>query len=350
MKEQKNGDDPLTTLNQATVQVSYNPAITHRPFEGKRVNSYDSRSVMLYGDPRIPGTSGTWSEITTLSEDKYEEYRNSLWSLDSLLRRSHFAYFRAACLDFINQVEEAGERVANGSIPGSGDDSIELLSSKFIRSLLAISSLIKFEQDKSLERIQRSRGENSEEHIRATKEYSHLYDENFGYRFLSRLRNIMHHDTMEVIRFSATASATPSGNIGVCEVRLERSAFLDSQRINNSLKRDLRELEDDPLVIEMVVQSLLGLAGLNRFLRPYAYPDLDQYCASIREFEALFQGAPGLRCLADGQIAPRGDSFSIPNHMSASPDVLSFAHGLIPDLPNIPEMDIPRYDRPEYLT
>lgn len=313
------------------------------------MNSYDSRSVLLFGTPRIPGSSGTWSEITTLSDAKCEEYRHSLWSLDSLLRRSHFAYFRAACLDFIDQVEDAGERVANGSIPGSGDDSVELLSSRFIRSLLTISSLIKFEQDKTLEKISKARGENSGEHTRATKEYSRLYDTNFGYRFLSRLRNIMHHDTMEVIRFSATASATPSGNIGDCEVRLERSAFLDSQEIDNTLKRDLRDLKDDPLVIEMDTQSLLGLSGLNRFLRPYEYPDLDQYCSSILEFEALFRGASGFRCLAEGQISPRGDSFSIPNHMTASPDVLSFARELIPALPSHPEMDIPRYDRPEYL-
>ncbi|BAU94304.1 hypothetical protein N24_0042 [Corynebacterium suranareeae] len=220
-----------------------------------------------------------------------------------------------------------------GQYPGNGSDSVEYLRHKFTNSLLSVCSLIVFEQDKTINAIEKNYGNESEEFKKAKQAYALLFDSNFGYRFLSKLRNVMHHDTMDVLSIDIHAGVNGPIRQGVADVRLARTPLINSRHCNRQLKAQLRELDQDPMYLEMMLQAISGLKVVTRYLRPLVEPALEDHCAILRSFELLYGGEAGQRMLGRGTIEIIEGVPRLPRYERVDAEILDFVHGNVQPIP-----------------
>lgn len=305
-------------------------------------------SALLFGDPKIPGNSGTFEVVSELSETEYSAYEHALMRLNKLLIDSHSAYFTIAVTDFSESVSFAGQRLAHGSVPGTGLDNIHFLKHRFSNSLLSVCSLLSFEQDKTLNQVQKNFGRESDEFVKARNSYRKLFDMNFGYRFLVKLRNIMHHDTMDVLDIAVHAVANGDAREGVADVRLVRTPLIESSHCNQTLKAELNELPENPMAMELMLQAMIGLRLVSRHLRKLIEPNLEEYCQAMRSFEQLFAGKRGQRMLGEGTLKVIDGRPELPSYSTVDPEILAFAHGRMNSIPSFEYTTIPKFNTEDF--
>lgn len=301
-------------------------------------------SALIFGEPKVSGTKGTFEVVAELSETEYSAYEHALKRLNKLLIDSHSTYLTIAVTDFIDSVSSAGDRLAQGSIPGSGPDKIHFLRQRFTNSLLSVCSLLAFEQDKTLNQVQKNFGKESDEWLKAQDSYHKLFDTNFGYRFLMKLRNIMHHDTMDVLNISGHAVANGDVRKGIADVRLVRQPFIESSHCKQALKSELNGLPENPMATELMLQTLIGLRMVTRHLRKLVEPNLEEHCQTMRIFEELFGGKRGQRMLGEGTIRLVDGHPQLPRYSTVDPEILNFAHGRVSSMPRFEYTTIPNFD------
>lgn len=305
-------------------------------------------SALLYGEPKLADTVGTFSVVAELSEAQYSAYDYALGRLRALLTDSHAAFLTIAVKDFVDLTVSAGDRVANGPIPGNGSDSVEYLGHRFTNSLLSVCSLLAFEQDKAINKIGKNYGKEGEETKKAKRAYNLLFDSNFGYRFLAKLRNVMHHDTMDVLSLQIHAEASGANRQGAADVRLMRAPLIESSQCNKQLQGQLRGLTEDPMVIEMMLQAVSGLRVVTRHLRPLVEPGLEDHCAVLRSFDSLYGGKNGQRMLGRGTIDIVDGAPQLPRYERVDAEILDFVHGDVQPVSKFDYETIPPFD-PEVL-
>lgn len=298
---------------------------------------------MIFGEPGIEGTKGTWKEVARLDRDQYETFNRSINALRKILIESHAAHFSISCQDLANLIQNAGDRLASGPIPGIGESSVSFIEHRITMHVIGMCSIVKFEQEKTLYRIESNFGKSSPEFKAARDAYSKLFDENFGYRYISKLRNIIHHDTIDFLSANIHAELTPEGPIGLADFRVERSVFLESSHCNQKLKNELEAMTEDPSMLEMALQATLGLRIITRNVRPLIDPEIETHCENVRNFEFLFQGNVGQRMIAEGEMTISNGKLTIPRFQHVDPEILEFAHQPPPPVPQLTFETIPSF-------
>lgn len=301
-------------------------------------------SALLFGETKISGSSGTFEVVAELSQTEYSAYEHALSRLNKILIDSHSAHFTIAVRDFSESISCAGQRLAQGPVPGTGLDSILFLRHRFANSLLSVCSLLFFEQDKTLNQVQKNFGRESNEFVKAQSSYHKLFDMNFGYRFLMKLRNIMHHDTMDVLDIKVHAVANGDKREGAADVRLVRTPLIESRHCNQTLKAELNELPENPMAMELMLQAMIGLKVVSRHLSKLVEPDLDEHCQAMRSFEQLFAGKRGQRMLGEGTIKVIDGRPKLPNYSTVDREILAFSHGKMNSIPSFEYETVPNFD------
>ena len=83
------------------------------------------------------------------------------------------------------------------------------------------------------------------------------------------------------------------------EITMKRSVMLSAKKLLNAkLRAELEALDDDPDIVEMQTEAFKELIKTNRKLIEIQYPEIGEVCATVREFDQLFEGREGVREIA----------------------------------------------------
>lgn len=294
----------------------------------------DNSAVQSYGallfrsDPSRE-SAAIMERVCTLSEADYDKYNAAYNVMWDVLMANMFAYVRQSALDLMRTALEASEAMRDGKISPTRPDDVIEWGVRLRSAVLSLCSSIHHHQDQSYISVKRKFGEDSPEHQAMKVAFAEIYDDCFGYRYLYKLRNVMVHYTMLAVKMKGTAQEYQGEPVGVVELHMDRSALLENKRfVNSQLRTELNELEDDPSIYDMAKQALPNLQDTNRKILAILYPEIDQVCEIVREFDAIFEGRPGMRAIIHQQSPELRPPFNTGFTAWAAP-VFEFAYSRI---------------------
>ena len=236
--------------------------------------------------------------VKDLTKSEFDRYKGAYDVLDDILVANLFTYYVVAVKSLVKMWQEANEELATSPLPISGgkDYMIEL-SARLRGAVLSLVSMLCYHQERTYEELCEKYENNGPEHLAAKQIFGKLFDDYFGYRYLYLLRNIMIHDTMFAVSITGEAYANNGNPFGVINLDLDRSVFLDSEKIKAPLKAELASKPGDPSIIQMFMEIHREMRTANRKLLTILHPDLTSVCETVLEFDALFDGRDGTRGL-----------------------------------------------------
>lgn len=269
--------------------------------------------------------------VAQFSEAMYERIKEALEILSPLVVESRRAYMHAAAVEMVELTEVAEAEILNGSMPRMGHRSQATLHHRVTLALVAYCSLQAFEQEETLKNIERENGVKSQEWARAKAIYHHLFDENLGYRILAKLRNILHHESMQVVNAKNSSWMEGSERKNSLEFRINRQVLMESRHVNKKLKSDLAGLREEPRVEELIYQSLEGLTVASYELKPLMNKKYDWARNVVGDLESNFQGCKGYRMLTDTfPEKPQDNQIEWPQFQIIPPEILRESVGPLP--------------------
>jgi hypothetical protein len=106
---------------------------------------------------------------------------------------------------------------------------------------------------------------------------------------------------MLAVSLEAEARANKGGPIAVIELNMDRSALIESDKINATLTAELEAKPGDPSIIQMLMEVIRPMRQAHRKLLTILNPDLTSVCETIVEFDQIFEGESGVRGLVHKQ-------------------------------------------------
>lgn len=150
-----------------------------------------------------------------------------------------------------------------------------------------------------LQRASEVVGKGSAEFATVKGIFSTLYDTNAGYRYLSRLRNVMAHDSMDAVSLRAKQSLVDGvGLVTKFEVGIDRTRVAGSKQMG-PVRDEIVGLRVNPDLLELAEQITEPLAVGNRKIEAILYSDLAAAHESVVEFDSLYGGRQGVRALVN---------------------------------------------------
>lgn len=260
----------------------------------------ETRAALLIAAAPDPATQGNviFHHVKDLSKEEFDRYSEAYRVLDGILVANLFTYYMVAVKSLVSLWQEANQTLATAPLPVSGgpDYMIEL-GTRLRGAVLSVVSMLCYHQERTYEEISEKFEKNGPEHQAAKDVFGALYDDYFGYRYLYKLRNVMIHDTMFAVSIAGEAYANKGNPFGLVELNMDRDVFLESDKINATLKAELASKPGDPSVIQMVMEIHRAMRKANRKLLTIIHPDLTFVCETIVEFDKLFEGRDGTRGL-----------------------------------------------------
>jgi hypothetical protein len=260
----------------------------------------ETRAALLIAAAPDPATQGNviFHHVKDLSKEEFDRYSAAYKVLDGILVANLFTYYVVAVKSLVKLWQEANQTLATAPLPVSGgpDYMIEL-GTRLRGAVLSMVSMLCYHQERTYEEISEKFEKNGPEHQAAKDVFGALYDDYFGYRYLYKLRNLMIHDTMFAVSITGDAYANKGNPVGLVELNMDRDVFLDSDKINATLKAELASKPGDPSIIQMVMEIHRAMRNANRKLLTIIHPDLTSVCETIVEFDKLFEGRDGTRGL-----------------------------------------------------
>lgn len=285
----------------------------------------DSYGALLFKDDPTGRVAVVMERVCDLSPEDYERFNHAYNVMFDMLVANMFTYVRQSSLDLFRAVTEASEAFRDGKVRlPHGTELIEW-GTRIRTAILGVCSSIHHHQEQSYIAVKRKFGEDSPEHIKMKAAFAEIYDGCFGYRALFRLRHIMVHSTMLAAAMNAEARRYQGQNIAFVDMNMDRSVFLESKKISAALKDELRSLDEDPSIYELVGEAVPRLRDTNREVLAILHPEIDDVCATVREFDALFEGKVGDRALIHQQSPELRPPFTT-GYNAWSPTVFDFAY------------------------
>ncbi|MGO3775174.1 MAG: hypothetical protein ACTJGI_06775 [Corynebacterium casei] len=283
--------------------------------------------------------------VAQFSEDTLEQIEEALEILSPLVLESRRAYMHAAAIEMVELTDVAKQEILDGEMPRMGHRSQATLHHRVTLTLVAFCSLQAFEQEETLKKIERENGVDSREWTRAKAIYHYLFDENLGYRILAKLRNILHHESMQVVNAKNSSWMEGPEKKNLLEFRINRQLMMKSRHVNKKLKSDLSSLPEDPRVEELIYQSLQGLTMASYELKPLMNKKYDWARDVLFELESNFVGCKGYRMLAETfPEKPEGNEIEWPQFQIIPPEILRESVGPRPVLRSKRFQSIPQFD------
>jgi hypothetical protein len=126
-----------------------------------------------------------------------------------------------------------------------------------------------------------------------------LFDNNFGYRHLYKLRNAMIHYSLFACSVGAESHRREDQNIHWFELKYNRRIMLKQRSfLNTRLRRELEELDEDPDIMEMLSEAIRDVDLTNRRVVEIMHPDVSRHCRTVVEFDNLFGNQDGVRTIS----------------------------------------------------
>lgn len=108
----------------------------------------------------------------------------------------------------------------------------------------------------------------------------------------------MIHQTMYACKVGAESQRYEGANYHFFELALDRSIMLKRKKfLSATLRRELAQLDEDPDIVEMN-QAFRELIKTNRRAVEILHPDIGESCSTVAEFDNLFGGQDGVRCIS----------------------------------------------------
>lgn len=269
-------------------------------------------AILIKDDP-TGETAVHFEWIADLSEADYEHFSKALTALADIHGSNMFAVVRQAGLAMMREVGEAYKAIYENKISHVQTDDIEEWCIRLRTAVLGMCSAMHHHQEQSYIEVRRrfpdpppiNDGRKkkdqpiSPEHAAMKTAFATLYDTCFGYRFLYKLRNAMIHYTMFACGVGAESHRYEGQNLHWFELTLDRSVMLEQKSfLNAELRRELEELDEDPDIVEMMSEAFRELIKTNRRVVEILHPNIDEICATVVEFDNLFGGQDGVRCIS----------------------------------------------------
>lgn len=286
------------------------------------IRSYGA--LLLRGDP-TGRVDGVMERICSLTEQDYARFAEAYKVMFNMIEANMFTYVRQSSLDLLRTVTEASEAFRDGKIPEYGDGDFVEWATRLRTGILGVCSSIHHHQDQSMIAVKRQFGENSAERVSMKNLFNDIYDDCFAYRILFRLRHMMVHSTMLAPAMKAEAGFHNGEKVAFVDMRLDRTVFYESDKISAAIKAELRELDEDPSIYELIGDVMPPLKVTNRELLALLHPDIDNVCDTVRQFDALFDGKPGRRALVQQQSPELRPPFST-GFQAWPPSIFEFAY------------------------
>jgi hypothetical protein len=154
--------------------------------------------------------------------------------------------------------------------------------------------------------------------------FDDLKKTSFEYRWLEALRDALQHGDINAFKWSFNVSVRADPEVKINLDRVFMLEFINDNRNKPWLKRrELKELDSDPSVLDMIkaIQSLM--APLQEKLDKVLYPNVAEDAATVRELIGRFQGRKGMYFVQAGPGFTRRQL--APSQTPLAPRVLYFA-------------------------
>lgn len=257
--------------------------------------------MLITGDP-TGNVARVFRSVKDLGKEEYDRYSGAYKTLEDILVTNMFAYFLTSAKAFIANWDTECKAFAKSPLPLNGDpDPVITLGFRLRGAVLSVCSALCYHQERTLEEAVHKFTNDSEEYRAVKAIFSELYDNYFGYRYLARLRNVLIHDTMMAISLEVEAHANRGNPIAVIELNMHRKTLIKSDKINAALTAELESKPGDPSIIQMLMEVIRPMRKAHRKLLTILNPDLSSVCQTIVEFDRIFGGQDGVRCLVHKQ-------------------------------------------------
>lgn len=258
-------------------------------------------AVLLHSAPESVDAAGAFTTMQELTPEDHKRYEDAYHEVDALLNTNVFTYVKTTMNGFVDTMELDAEELRTGRVDYTQPDDIVRMGIRMRSAVLAFCSALHFHQEHNYKEVVRRFGENSREHKRVQRVFNRLFEKSAAYRLLYHTRNTMVHHTMETVALSATAFLDDNGESQAFSApTIDVSAIVDlNTEISDAYRNELRAMEENPLVLELIVEAMPLVVEANDRILGYLHSDLDTVCAMICEFDKLFEGRDGVRCLTD---------------------------------------------------
>jgi hypothetical protein len=261
-------------------------------------------AIVFEADPTGQTDSPLANWICDLSEADYTRYIDALDKLSDIHLTNMFGTVRQSALDMMTVVGEAYKALYEDKISTLRPDDFIQWTVRLRTAILGVCAMIHHHQEQSYAEVIRKFGEDSPEHEAMKVAFGEIYDNCFGYRFLYKLRNCMVHYSMRAVDVGTDSRMHEGQDLRWFEINMKRSVMLKPKRLlNATLRAELEALDEDPVIIEMQTDAFKELIKTNRRIIEIQYPEIGEVCATVREFDQLFQGKDGVRGIASTRSA-----------------------------------------------
>lgn len=271
-----------------------------------------------------PGQVANFEQICILSVNDYTRYKRAYKQISGLLFGSVYTYF-ASTKSLLRSAVMAANQAADAGIirPNSAPDTFMTWLTSLRATALSLCSSVVYHQDQMLRRIEKAYGPDSTVYSQVEHNFHGLYDGYAGYRFLSRLRNVMVHESMEAVTAAVNRILVDGHIQSRFRVTIDRS-FIAQSEMKKAVKAEIMGLNENPDLLELADEITEPLATVNRSIETLLLDSISSAYQAVAEFDDLFGGRPGLRAIANSPNDGPGPH--VPAYMPWSQQVIDLAH------------------------
>lgn len=291
-------------------------------------------AIVFERDPNSETTPrANW--LQDLSEDDFNRYLDALDALSRIHVTNMFSTVKQSCMNMMVVVGDAYKALYDDEISTVRPDDFVQWTIKLRTAVLGVCAAIHHHQEQSYAAVKRKFGEDSPEHQAMRVAFGELYDTCFGYRFLYKLRNCMVHYSMRAVDVGTDSRMQDGQDLRWFEINMKRSVMLKAKKLlNATLRAELEALDEDPVIIEMQTEAFKELLKTNRKIVEIQYPEISDICATVCEFDSLFEGRDGSRGLAITRSAEIRSPFTYEFYPIAGQVIMAARQYFEPSIPD----------------
>ncbi|OBB15187.1 hypothetical protein A5761_13785 [Mycolicibacterium setense] len=259
----------------------------------------DQPAALLIAHDPTGETAVRFVWVADLSQADYERYNTALKALEDIASSSMFAYLRQSGFAMMREVGEAYKAIYDNQISLVQMGDVQEWCLRLRGGVLGFCSALVQHQEQAYIEVKRKFGDGSPEHEDMKTVFNSLFDNNFGYRHLYKLRNAMVHYSLFACGVGAESHRREDQNIHWFELKYDRRIMLEQASfLNARLRRELEELDEDPDIMEMLSEAVKDLALANRRVVEIMHPDIGALCRTVVQFDNLFGNQDGVRTIS----------------------------------------------------
>ncbi|WP_125458642.1 hypothetical protein [Rhodococcus sp. 1168] len=255
-------------------------------------------SALIIHNDSSRDTAADFEVIKELTKDQYDIYSDAYHEIDVLLNRNIFTYMKKTMGDLIKAIKADMEEMTSGKLNHSQPDDIVRMGIRMRSAALAFCSALHYHQEHTYTELEKLYGENSDTEKEVRKILNRLNEKSSHYRLMYHLRNTMVHHSMEAVSIHGTAQLDKDGNtIAVSTPKIDVKAMTDlDKKMKEKYREQLTALPDQtPDLLQYAVEAFKAANEANDKLLLKMYPNMKQSCATILEFDELFEKRDGVR-------------------------------------------------------